>query len=58
MRTCVTRLASVWPCATIWQGEGIGTALLRAALELADDWLGLTRIELHVHTDDAAGIAL
>ena len=41
-----------------WQGKGIGTALLRAALDLADDWLGLSRIELHVYTDNAAGISL
>jgi putative acetyltransferase len=38
-----------------WQGKGVGTALLRAALDLADNWLGLTRIELHVYTDNAAG---
>ncbi len=41
-----------------WQGRGVGTALLGAALDLADNWLGLTRIELTVYTDNAAGIAL
>ncbi len=41
-----------------WQGKGVGTALMRAALDLADNWLGLTRIELHVFTDNVAGIAL
>src|SRR5829696_5887689 len=30
------------------QGQGIGTTLLQALLELADDWLGLRRIELTV----------
>ncbi len=40
-----------------WQGKGVGTALMRAALDLADDWLGLTRVELTVYTDNAAGIA-
>ena len=30
------------------QRQGIGTALLTALLELADDWLGLRRIELTV----------
>ena len=40
------------------RGEGIGTALMRAALDLADNWLNLTRIELHVYTDNEAGIAL
>jgi L-phenylalanine/L-methionine N-acetyltransferase len=41
-----------------WQGKGIGTALMQAALDLADNWLNLTRIELHVYTDNAAGVAL
>ncbi|MCM2129470.1 GNAT family N-acetyltransferase [Larsenimonas rhizosphaerae] len=39
-------------------GQGIGTRLLGAALELADDWLGLTRLELSVYADNAAAIAL
>ena len=41
-----------------WQGRGIGTELMRAALDLAENWLNLTRIELEVYTDNAAGIAL
>ena len=41
-----------------WQGKGIGTALMEAALDLADNWLNLTRIELHVYTDNTAGVAL
>lgn len=41
-----------------WQGRGVGTALLAAALDLADNWLHLTRVELHVYTDNAAGLAL
>ncbi len=41
-----------------WQGKGIGSALLEAALDLADNWLGITRIELKVYTDNEAGIAL
>ncbi len=41
-----------------WQGRGVGTALMEAALDLADNWLGLTRVELTVYTDNAAGIAL
>ena len=41
-----------------WQGRGVGTALMEAALDLADNWLNLTRIELQVYTDNAAGIAL
>ena len=41
-----------------WQGRGVGTALLGAALDLADRWLQLHRIELQVYADNAAGIAL
>jgi L-phenylalanine/L-methionine N-acetyltransferase len=41
-----------------WQGKGVGTALMEAVLDLADNWLNLTRIELHVYVDNAAGIAL
>ena len=32
-----------------WQGKGVGTALMETALELADNWLNLTRIELRVY---------
>jgi len=41
-----------------WQGKGIGTALMEAALDLADNWLNLIRLELTVHAENAAGIAL
>lgn len=41
-----------------WQGRGVGTALMRAALDLADNWLNLTRIELRVYVDNAAAVAL
>jgi putative acetyltransferase len=41
-----------------WQGRGVGNALLGAALQLADGWLQLRRIELQVYADNAAGIAL
>ena len=41
-----------------WQGKGVGSALLVAALDLADNWLGLRRIELHVHADNDRAIAL
>ncbi len=40
-----------------WQGRGVGTELMRAALDLAENWLNLTRIELDVYTDNKAGIA-
>ena len=41
-----------------WQGKGVGTALMEAALDLANNWLNLTRIELSVYVDNAAAIAL
>jgi putative acetyltransferase len=40
------------------QGRGVGTALLKAALELADGWLGLTRLELQVWTDNEPAVRL
>lgn len=41
-----------------WQGQGVGTALMRAGLDLADNWLGLTRLELEVYTDNEPAIRL
>jgi putative acetyltransferase len=41
-----------------WQGRGVGSALLRAALELADRWLQIRRVELTVYCDNAAAVAL
>lgn len=41
-----------------WQGRGVGTALLEAVLDLADNWLDVTRVELQVYTDNEAGVAL
>jgi L-phenylalanine/L-methionine N-acetyltransferase len=41
-----------------WQGKGVGTALLQAAVDLADNWLNLTRLELEVHTDNEPAIRL
>lgn len=41
-----------------WQGRGVGTALVRAALDLADGWLQLRRIQLNVYTDNEAAIRL
>jgi putative acetyltransferase len=40
------------------QGRGVGTALMEAALDLADNWLGLTRVELFVYVDNTAGVTL
>ncbi|UTH72463.1 GNAT family N-acetyltransferase [Chromobacterium sp. IIBBL 290-4] len=41
-----------------WQGRGVGSALLRAVIDLADNWLGLIRIELKVVHDNHPAIAL
>jgi putative acetyltransferase len=41
-----------------FQGRGVGTALLAAAIELAEGWLGLHRLELEVYTDNAAALRL
>ena len=40
------------------QNQGIGTQLLEAIIDLADNWLALKRIELEVYTDNPAAIAL
>jgi putative acetyltransferase len=41
-----------------WHGKGVGSALMRAGLDLADNWLGLTRLELEVYTDNEAAVRL
>ena len=41
-----------------FQNKGIGTQLLQAALDLADNWLNLKRVELQVYTDNARAIHL
>ena len=40
------------------QGRGVGTALLRAAIELADGWLNYQRLELTVYADNLAALHL
>ena len=41
-----------------WQGKGVGTELMAAALDLADNWLNLSRVDLTVYTDNHAAVAL
>ena len=41
-----------------WQGKGAGTALMQAAVDLADKWLNLMRLELDVYTDNEPAIRL
>jgi putative acetyltransferase len=40
------------------QGQGVGDALMRAVIEQADHWLGLTRIVLEVFVDNERARAL
>ncbi len=40
------------------QGRGVGTALMAALCDYADNWAGVTRIELGVYTDNAPAIGL
>lgn len=41
-----------------WAGKGVGSALLGAALVMADNWLNLQRVELTVYTDNQGALAL
>ena len=41
-----------------YHGQGVGSALLTAALNLADNWLQYSRVELTVFSDNEAAIAL
>jgi putative acetyltransferase len=41
-----------------WQGRGIGSALVQAAIDLADRWLNLRRLELTAYTDNERALAL
>ncbi len=41
-----------------WQGQGIGQALMLAAIDVADNWMGLTRLQLEVFADNDAAVRL
>jgi putative acetyltransferase len=41
-----------------FQNQGVGTALMEAAVELAEKWLNLSRLDLQVYTDNPAAIHL
>ena len=41
-----------------WQAKGVGTALMQALVDLADNWLNLSRLELTVFTDNEAALKL
>lgn len=40
------------------QGQGVGKVLLKEALDMADNWLNLVRVQLEVYTDNPGAIAL
>jgi L-phenylalanine/L-methionine N-acetyltransferase len=41
-----------------WQGKGVGSALMQAAVDLADKWLNISRLELEVYTDNEPAVRL
>ena len=41
-----------------WQRQGVGSRLLAALVDVADNWLGLLRLELDVYADNAKAQAL
>ncbi|MDF2628962.1 MAG: putative acetyltransferase [Symbiobacteriaceae bacterium] len=41
-----------------YQGRGIGRALMQAAVDAADNWLGLIRLELEVWPDNERAVKL
>ena len=43
---------------TGYQNQGVGTALMKALLDLADNWLMLVRVELEVFADNERAIRL
>ena len=40
------------------QGSGVGTALLAAIIDLADNWIGYVRLELTVYVDNPRALGL
>lgn len=40
------------------RGQGVGSELVKAIIDLAHNWLAVTRIELEVYTDNESAIAL
>jgi putative acetyltransferase len=41
-----------------WRRQGVSTKLMEAALDLADNWLGLTRLDLRVFAANEAALGL
>jgi putative acetyltransferase len=49
---------SAWASHDASRGQGVGSALMAAMLDLADNWLGLRRVELTVFSDNTRAIRL
>ncbi|MFJ3484329.1 GNAT family N-acetyltransferase [Pseudomonas sp. NPDC090202] len=43
---------------TPWQGKGVGSKLMAAVLDVADNWMNLHRVELTVYFDNEAALGL
>ena len=41
-----------------WHAKGVGTALMQALIDVADNWLNLSRLELTVFTDNEPAVKL
>lgn len=41
-----------------WHGRGVGSRLMTELLDIADNWLGLRRVELRLFADNEAALAL
>ena len=41
-----------------WQGKGVGTKLMQAVIEFAEQWLNISRLELMVFVDNEPAIQL
>ena len=41
-----------------YQGQGVGSALMQAAVDMADHWLNILRLELEVYTDNEPAVRL
>lgn len=41
-----------------WHSQGVGTQLMQAALDIADNWMGLVRVQLEVMVSNDAAVRL
>jgi putative acetyltransferase len=44
--------------AQAWQGKGVGSRLMTAILDIADNWMNLRRVQLTVYADNEPALAL